>query len=177
MVLTEAVIGALAALLVERGFSQIKEEKGKNGIINITGLAPSGEKVTIVQLKNLTLASPQYDLLNIETTNTIKDVNNPNYELGNDSSEDKRIYAIAAVPVDLTTQQDALLEIWLNGKRLFPITDPVQGMLKGVNEINIPIPPNEGLQLKESEKLQVFLWNPNGVNVSVTFGVFIATKR
>lgn len=177
MVFTEAVVTALAVLAVQLGFKKIQEERNADGTISLTGIAPNGDKVTLVQLRNPTLGSPQYDLINLTTSAVKKDPAAPIYSISNDSSIDKRIFTIAFIPVDAVTKSEAVLEIFLNEKRLFPITNGAQGMLSGVTSLNVPIPANYGLAINESKKLEVFLWNPSGNPINVTFAVFIANMR
>lgn len=177
MVLPEAIITAVTVLAVQLGFTKIQQSRGKDGFFSITALTKNGEKVTLVKLSNPTLGSPQYDLVNLNATATTRDPDKPTYELKNDSSVDKRIFTIGIIPVDAATKTNAIIEVWLNERRLFPITASAAGMLSGTTAINVPIPPNFGLAINEKKSLQVFLWTPSAVPVSVTFAVFVANMR
>lgn len=175
MVLAEAVIAAITTIAVGLGFQKISTDTDKNGVTNIFGIDSDGQTVQIVSIKNPALKSPQYDLVNLTTSDTAKPAT-PNYSITNNATGNKKVFTIGIVPTDATTKAEAIMEVFLNGTRLFPITNGAQAMLSGVTSLNIPIPPSFGLEIKESNSLEVFLWNPSGNAVSITFAVFIAVQ-
>lgn len=168
-------VGSFIGFLLAQGFTKLVS-RSEGGFSVLTGLTPDGKPFN-VKIQNPTLANPQYDLVKLSTGTTItKKTDKAQYEITNTASGDKRIYTIGIVP-DATFKTDGVLEIRLNGVRLFPISDPAQGMLENVSSLNIPIPANYGLSIKESDKLEVFIWNPNAANATVNFAVFIANVR
>ena len=174
MVLAEAIVSTITTLLVSLGFDKVRAETQGN-TTNFFG-SKDGKSTQLVSIKNPALKSPQYDLVNLTTSSTTKDENSPAYSVTNNASGSKKVFTIGVVPTDATTKTEAVLEIFLNGTRMFPITEPAQAMLSGVTSLNIPIPPSFGLEIKENDKLEVFLWNPSGNAVSITFAVFIAVQ-
>jgi hypothetical protein len=175
MVLAEAVIAAITTIAVSLGFKKIQAETDKNGVTNIFGIDGDGQTVKVVSIKNPALKSPQYDLVNLTTSATEKPAT-ANYFIENNASGNKKVFTIGLIPTDATTKAEAVIEIFLNGTRLFPITQPAQAMLSGVTSLNVPIPPSFGLEIRENEKLEVFMWNPSGNAISLTFAVFIAVQ-
>jgi hypothetical protein len=174
MVLAEAIVSTITTLLVSLGFEKVRAES-KGDTTNFFGVK-DGQTKQLVQIRNPALKSPQYDLVNLTTSATSKDENAPAYSITNNASGSKKVFTIGVVPTDATTKTEAVLEIILNGTRMFPITEPAQAMLSGVTSLNIPIPPSFGLEIKENDKLEVHLWNPSGNPVSITFAVFIAVQ-
>lgn len=168
-------VGAFIGFLLAQGFTDLKSF-AQGGFAILTGKDPNG-KVFKVSIQNEALKNPQYDIVNLDTGTTIlKKSNKAQFEIKNTASGDKRIYTIGLVP-DATFKTDGVIEIILNGVRLFPITSPSQGMLQNVSSLNIPIPSNYGLKIEESRKLEVFIWNPNGASATINFAVFIANIR
>jgi len=165
-------VGAFLGFLLAQGFTGLKAF-AEQGFSVITGTDPNGKPFR-VQLANEALKNPQYDLLKLTALATdLKKPNKPQFLIKNDASGDKRVYTIGVVP-DAVFKTSGVMEIILNGVRLFPITSPAQGMFENVSSLNIPIPANFGLKIKESEKLEVFIWNPSAAIATVNFSVFIA---
>ena len=168
-------VGAFVGFLLAQGFTDIKAF-AQGGASILTGKDSNGKPFRVA-IQNQVLANPQFDIVELDTGATIlKKTDKAQYEIKNTASGDKRIYTIGIVP-DATFKTDGVIEILLNGVRLFPITNPAQGMLKNVSSLNIPIPANFGLGIKESEKLEVFIWNPSAAAATINFAVFIANIR
>ncbi len=168
-------VGAFIGFLLAQGFTDLKVfAEGDTKIF--TGRDANG-KVFRVAFANEALANPQYDLVELTTgTTLLKKSFKAQFEIKNTSSVDKRVYTIGIVP-DATFKTEGILEIFLNEVRLFPISNGVQGMFKNVSSLNIPIPANYGLQIKESFSLEVFVFNPSGNAATVNFSVFIANIK
>jgi hypothetical protein len=168
-----AGVGAVVALLLANGFKKVEETiDSKTGN---TVLRATREDGTIqnVQLKNNAVVSPQFDQVRISTSNTsFPNSNTPDYELRNESSVIKRIFALTFIP-DASFQAQGILKITLNGAPLFPITNMVSGDFQDVSAFNIPIPDTYGLKILPKEKLKVFIADPTGGTVTGTIAVFI----
>jgi len=166
--------GALAgfiALLLAQGFTNIQQVFA-GGFTTLTGQTPEGETFK-VELANEALINPQYDLVTLSTGALTKKSDKPQFEIKNTATGDKRVYTIGIVP-DATFKAESIVEIFLNEVRLFPITTPVGGMFANVSSLNIPIPANFGLKIKQDFKLEVFVYNPLGNASTISFSVFIA---
>ncbi|MBA7492245.1 hypothetical protein ES702_02794 [subsurface metagenome] len=173
MVIVKAGVGAIVALLATNGFTKIQEKiDNKNGNTILSATSPEGKSFD-VQIKNNAIISPQFDLVRITTSETVKqDDNSPIYELKNESSVIKRIFSLSIVP-DATFQTEGLIAITLNGVTFFPITNQIQGDYTDISAINIPIPDTYGLKILPKDKLKVFIWNPSGNPISASVAVFI----
>jgi len=172
-VVVSAAFGAIAGILVSAGFSKLKETLDKkSGDTILSATSPTGE-ILNVQLKNNAVISPQFDLVRIGTSQTKKaDDNAPDYELKNESSIIKRIFALSIIP-DATFKTEGLIQIQLNGTKFFPISSQLQGDLTDISAINIPIPDTYGLKILPKDKLKVFIWNPSGNPINASVAVFI----
>jgi len=168
-------VGAFLGFLLAQGFSQLASATD-GGFTLITGKDPNGKPFQ-VKFANEALVNPQYDLVKLTAQSTdTKKPNKAQFTIKNDASGDKRIYTLGVVP-DTVFKADGVMEIILNGVRLFPITSPAQGMFENVSSLNIPIPANFGLKIKESDKLEVFIWNPSGALATINFSIFIANIK
>jgi len=163
--------GGLLGFLLASGFTEVKQFI-QGGISIITGKDADG-KAFEVQFANEALINPQYDLITLSTGALTKKSDKPQFEIKNTATGDKRIYTIGIVP-DATFKAESILEIFLNEVRLFPISAPVGGMFANVSSLNIPIPANFGLKIKQDFKLEVFIYNPLGNASTISFSVFIA---
>ncbi len=166
-----AATGGIIAFLVTNGFTKVKEETDKIGNTIITGVR-DGSPPFKVTIKNQAVISPQFDLVQVVTSQTVKNVDQPLYELKNESSVIKRIFSFSLVP-DATFQNEGFVEVHLNGVKFFPITDPTQGQFSDIAAINLPIPENYGLKILPKDKLEVFAWNPSGNQIKMTIATFI----
>lgn len=165
-------ITAVILLLITNGFSKIQQIGLKNGDTLIKAIDKNGVPVN-VQIKNNAVVSPQFDQVRITTSQKVfPNSNNPNFELKNNSSVIKRIFALSLVP-DGTFQSDGIVKITLNEAPLFPITPLVVGDFQDVSSLNIPIPDTYGLKILPKEKLRVFIASPNGTLIGLTVAVFI----
>jgi len=165
-------VGALIALLLSQGFTKIQAFALENGDTKLTMLDRNGKPID-VQLKNNAVISPQFDQVRITTTATsFPESNQPNFELKNQSSVIKRIFALSIVP-DPVFQTDGIIKITLNEAPLFPITPLVAGDFQDVSGLNIPIPDTYGLKILPKEELKVFIASPAGTLVGATIAVFI----
>jgi len=165
-------VTALLVVLLSNGFTKVKAFAEENGDTTIRATDPQGAPVSI-QIKNGAVISPQFDQVRISTSATVfPNSNQPNFELKNNSSVIKRIFALSFVP-DGTFQSDGILQITLNEAPLFPITPMVAGDFQDVSALNIPIPDTYGLKILPKRELKVFIASPNGVLVAGTIGVFI----
>lgn len=171
--LVSAGFGALAAILVTEGFKNIRDTLNKKtGDRILSATSPNGE-ILNVQLKNNAVISPQFDFVRIGTSAiTRSNADNPNYELKNESSLIKRIFALSIIP-DATFKTEGLIEIHLNGVKFFPITSSSQADFTDISAINIPIPDTYGLKILPKDKLKVFIWNPTGNPINASVAVFI----
>jgi len=165
-------ITAVILLLVTNGFSKIQQIGLKNGDTLIKAIDKNGVPVN-VQIKNNAVVSPQFDQVRITTSQLVfPNSNRPNFELKNNSSVIKRIFALSVVP-DPTFQADGIVKITLNEAPLFPITPLVAGDFQDVSALNIPIPATYGLKILPKDTLRVFIASPNGTLVGLTVAVFI----
>jgi len=165
-------ITALIILLLSNGFTKIQQIGLKNGDTLLKAVDRNGVPVN-VQLKNNAVISPQFDQVRITTSQLVfSNSNRPNFELKNNSSVIKRIFALSLVP-DPTFQADGIVKITLNEAPLFPITPLVAGDFQDVSALNIPIPDTYGLKILPKDTLRVFIASPNGTLVGVTVAVFI----
>ena len=172
MVIVEAGIGAVVALLISGGFTKIKQSQTTEGDTILSATRSDGESVD-VQLKNNAIISPQFDFVRITASQTeASDENTPNYELKNESSVIKRIFALSVVP-DPTFKAEGFIKILLNDTQMFPITNLTAGAFQDVDAINIPIPDTYGLKILPKRKLKVFIWSATGAVVNATIAVFI----
>lgn len=165
-------VGAFLGFLLAQGFTGLKAF-AEGGFNIITGKDANGKPFKIA-IANEALKNPQYDLVKLTATATdLKKPKNGQFKIKNDASGDKRVYTIGVVP-DTEFKANGIMVILLNGVRLFPISDPKQGMFSNVSSLNIPIPANFGLKIKESDSLEVFIWNPSAAIATVNFSIFIA---
>jgi len=169
-------LSALIVLLATNGFSQIKEKfDSRTGNTILSAVDPQGKPFN-VQLKNNAVVSPQFDQVRLTIPATQKvfpNSNRPTYELKNESSVIKRIFAITFVPND-TFQASGILKMTLNEAPLFPITDMIAGDFQDVSALNVPIPDTYGLKILPKEKFKIFLADPAGVGgVAGTIAIFI----
>jgi len=165
-------ITALIILLLSNGFTKIQAFALENGDTRLTAIDPNGKPVD-VQLKNNAIVSPQFDQVRITTTAKVfPDSNQPDFELKNNSSVIKRIFALSLVP-DPTFMTDGIVKITLNEAPLFPITPLVAGDFQDISSLNIPIPDTYGLKILPKDELRVFIASPSGSLVGMTIGVFI----
>lgn len=169
-------VGAFVGFLLAQGFQKVQASTGKDGILNIFGTNAEGKPFK-VQIANPALKSPQYGLQNISTSVLKKpDEGDAQLEFENEGSGIKKIFTIGIIPTDATTKTNGIMEIRLNGARLFPIAAPSIGMFAGVSSVNIPIPANFGLKINESDKIEFFIWSGGAVPVSFTISIFLANE-
>lgn len=172
MVVVEAGIGALVALLLGQGFEKIKQTTNNEGDSILSATRSDGVPIN-VQLKNNAVISPQFDFVRISASQTkSSDENSPQYFLKNQSSVIKRIFALSIVP-DPTFKAEGFIKILLNGVQMFPITQLTAGAFQDVDAINIPIPDTYGLKILPKNELKVFIWSATGALVNATIAVFI----
>ena len=172
MSLVAGGVGAIIALLLSQGFTQVKAFADTNGDTTLTGLDQNGKPIN-VQLKNNAVISPQYDFVRISANQNEKsDDNAPQYFLKNTSSVIKRIFSISIVP-DATFKAEGFLQITLNGVTFFPITNPIAGNFQDVDSITIPILDTYGLKILPKDELRVFIWSATGATINATIAVFI----
>jgi len=172
MSLVAGGIGAIIALLLSQGFTQVKAFAEKNGDTTLTGLDPSGKPIS-VQLKNNAVVSPQFDQVRITSNDLVfPNDNSPNFEFKNSSGVIKRIFALTLIP-DASFQAGGIVKITLNEAPLYPITNLQAGDFQDVSALNIPIPDTYGLKILPKEKLKVFIADPTGGTVALTIAVFI----
>lgn len=166
-------ITAVILLLITNGFSKIQQLTMQNGDTLIKAIDRDGKPIN-VQLKNNAVISPQFDQVRITTNSKVfPNSNQPNFELKNNSSVIKRIFALSVIP-DGTFQSDGIMKITLNEAPLFPITPLVAGDFQDVSGLNIPIPDTYGLKILPKAELKVFIASPpTGALVGVTVAVFI----
>jgi len=167
-------VGAFVGFLLSQGFTKIQSSTGKDGIFNIFGTNQNGKPFS-VKIQNPALRSPQYGLTNLSTS-VLKRPDEAQLEFENEGSGIKKVFTIGIIPTDSNTKSDGIMEIRLNQARLFPITTPSQGMFTGVTSVNIPIPPNFGLKINESDSLEFFIWSGGATPVNFTVSVFIANE-
>jgi len=172
LVVIEAGIGALVALLVSQGFTKIKQGTDSVGDTILSATRADGEIVN-VQLKNNAIISPQFDFVRIQEALTkSRDENDPSFEFKNESSVIKRIFALSIVP-DPTFKAEGFIKILLNDTQMFPISNLTAGAFQDVDAINIPIPDTYGLKILPKRELKVFIWSATGALVSATIAVFV----
>ena len=169
-------LSALIVLLATNGFSKIQEKiDSRTGDTILSATTPDGKPFT-VQIKNNAIVSPQFDLVRLlvpTTQTTFRNSNQPDFELKNESSVIKRIFAITFIP-NASFQADGILKMTLNEAPLFPITDQIAGDLQDVTALNIPIPDNYGLKILPKEKFKLFLADPSGAGgLAGSIAVFI----
>lgn len=168
-------IGALLGFLLAQGFTKLASAT-EGGFTLITGRDSNGKPFE-VKFANEALVNPQYDLVKLTAKAAqTKKPDKAQFTIKNEASGDKRVYTLGVVP-DSIFKADGVMEIILNGVRLFPITSPAQGMFENVSSLNIPIPANFGLKIKESDKLEVFIWNPSAAIATINFSIFIANIK
>ena len=169
-------VAGFVAFLLAQGFSNIQASTGRDGIFNLFGTDKDGKPFS-VKIQNPALKSPQYGLQNISTT-VLKRPNegDAQLEFANEGSGIKKIFTIGIIPTDANTKTNGIMEIRLNEAKLFPIGTPVGGMFAGVSSINIPIPPNFGLKIEESKKLEFLIWNGIAGTSNFTVSVFLANE-
>jgi len=167
-------VGAFVGFLLAQGFQKVSALTGKDGLLNISGINQNGKPFAI-KIQNPALRSPQYGLTNLSTS-VLKRPDDPQLEFENEGSGIKKVFTIGIIPTDANTKTDGIMEIRLNGARLFPITTPSAGMFTGVTSVNIPIPPNFGLKINESDSLEFFIWSGALIPVNFTVSVFIANE-
>lgn len=167
--------GGFVSFLLGLGFTNIQQRLDPDGNFNFFGTNQNGKPFNVT-LKQDALRSPQYDLVEIIVgAGVTKKPDIPQFSIKNEGSGIKKIFTIGIIP-DAAAKSDAVLEVFLNESRVFPISDPTAGMFQNVTSVNIPIPPNFGLKIEESKKLEVFAWTPTGVASVFTFAVFIANQ-
>jgi len=172
MSLVAGGIGAIIALLLSQGFTQVKAFADKNGDQTITGFDTNGKPIS-VQLKNNAVVSPQFEQVRITSSNlTFPDDNSPDFEFKNQSGVIKRIFALTIIP-DASFQAQGIVKITLNEAPLYPITNLNAGDFQDVSALNIPIPDTYGLKILPKDKLKVFIADPTGGTVALTIAVFI----
>jgi len=173
LVIIEAGVGAVVALLIGQGFTKITQNTdSKTGDTILSATRKDGESVN-VQLKNNAVISPQFDFVRISASQTeASNEDRPNFELKNTSSVIKRIFAISIVP-DAQMKSEGFMKILLNDTQMFPITNLVSGSFQDVDSINIPIPDTYGLKILPKKEIKVFLWSETGAQVSATVAIFI----
>jgi len=158
-------VASLIVLLATNGFTKIQEKiDSRTGDTILSATTPDGKPLN-VQVKNNAVVSPQFDLvrLTIPATQTVfPNSNQPDFELKNESSVIKRIFAITFIP-NATFQASGILKMTLNEAPLFPITDQIAGDFQDVTALNIPIPDTYGLKILPKEKFKLFLADPSGV--------------
>lgn len=125
-----------------------------------------------VRLDNRTIFGAQYHLLELDTLAVTKKPTKAQFEIKNFQNNDRRIFGLSFTP-DAIFSSEGIIEIRLNGVRLLPIEAPIQGMLRTITALNIPIPTNFGLRISESKKLEVFIWNPDGNSAKINLSCFI----
>jgi len=169
-------IGAFVGFLLAQGFQKVSATTGADGVLNIFGRNAEGKPFS-VKIQNPALRSPQYGLQNISSTALKRSgENDSELEFKNEGSGIKKIFTIGIIPTDANTKDNGILEIRLNGAKMFPIGVPAGGMFSGVTSINIPIPPNFGLKINESDKLEFFIWNAIAGTSNFTISVFLANE-
>jgi len=172
LVIVEAGIGALVAILLGQGFTKIQQSTSKDGDTILSATRSDGEKID-VQIKNNAIISPQFDFVRIQASQIkASDENSPTFELKNESSVIKRIFALSIVP-DAQFKSEGFIKILLNGTQFFPISTLVSGSFQDVDSINIPIPDTYGLKILPKREIKVFLWSETGAQVSATIAIFI----
>jgi len=165
-------ITALLVLLLTNGFTKVQAFAMENGDTRITALDSNGKPIS-VQLKNNAIVSPQFDQVRITTDKLVfPESSRASFELKNNSSVIKRIFALSLVP-DTAFQADGIVKITLNEAPLFPITPLAVGDFQDVSALNIPIPDTYGLKILPKDTLRVFIASPNGTLVGLTVAVFI----
>jgi len=165
-------ITALLVLLLTNGFTKVQAFAMENGDTKITALDSNGKPIS-VQLKNNAVISPQFDQVRITTTALVfPESSRASFELKNNSSLIKRIFALSLVP-DTAFQAEGIVKITLNEAPLFPITPLIAGDFQDVSALNIPIPDTYGLKILPKDTLRVFIASPNGTLVGLTVAVFI----
>ncbi len=167
-------VAGFVAFLLAQGFQNISASTGKDGIFNIFGKDKNGKPFS-VKIQNPALRSPQYGLTNLSTS-VLKRPDTAQLKFDNEGSGIKKIFTIGIIPTDANTKTDGIMEVRLNEARLFPIATPAAGMFTGVTSISIPIPPNFGLKINESDSLEFFIWSGGAVPVNFTVSVFIANE-
>ena len=125
-----------------------------------------------VTFDNRTLSGAQYHLLKLQTGTLTKKSNKAQFIVDNFQNRDRRIFGLSFTP-DLLFSEEGIIEIRLNEVRILPIEAPAQGMLQNITALNIPIPPNFGLRIQESMKLEIFIWNPDGNDSAINLSVFV----
>ena len=125
-----------------------------------------------VTFDNRTLSGAQYHLLKLQTGTLRKKSNKAQFIVDNFQNRDRRIFGLSFTP-DLLFSEEGVIEIRLNEVRILPIEAPAQGMLQNITALNIPIPPNFGLRIQESMKLEIFIWNPDGNDSAINLSVFV----
>lgn len=169
-------IAGFVAFLLAQGFTEISASNGKDGFFSIFGKDRDGKPFN-VKIQNPALKSPQYGLQNVSTTVLKRPIEgDAQLEFKNEGSGIKKIFTIGIIPTDGNTKTNGIMEIRLNGARLFPIGIPAGGMFEGVSSINIPIPPNFGLKIDESMKLEFLIWNAIAGTSNFTISVFLANE-
>jgi len=128
--------------------------------------------VTTVRLDNRTIFGAQYHLLELDTLAVTKKPNKAQFEIKNFQNNDRRIFGLSFTP-DSVFSREGVIEIRINGVRFLPQESPAQGMLRTVTALNVPIPPNFGLRISESKKLEVFIWNPDGNSAKINLACFV----
>jgi len=172
MSLVAGGVGAIIALLLSQGFTNLKAFADTNGDTNITGFDSNGKPIN-VQLKNNAIVSPQFDQVRLITSSTtFPNDNSPNFEFKNQSGVIKRIFALTLIP-DASFQAGGIVKITLNEAPLYPITNLQAGDFQDVSALNIPIPDTYGLKILPKEKLKIFIADPTGGTVALTVAVFI----
>jgi len=172
MSLVAGGVGAIIALLLSQGFTQVKAFADQNGDTNITGFDSTGKPIN-VQLKNNAIVSPQFDQVRVISSDlTFPDDNQPNFEFKNRSGVIKRIFALTLIP-DASFQAQGIVKITLNDAPLYPITNLQAGDFQDVSALNIPIPDTYGLKILPKDSLKVFIADPTGGTVALTIAVFI----
>jgi len=125
-----------------------------------------------VTFDNRTLSGAQYHLLKLQTGTITKKTTKPQFIVDNFQNRDRRIFGLSFTP-SLLFSEEGIVEVRLNEVRILPVEPPAQGMFENITALNVPIPPNFGLKIQESMKLEVFIWNPDSNDVSINLSCFV----
>ena len=125
-----------------------------------------------VTFDNRTLSGAQYHLLKLQTGTITKKTTKAQFIVDNFQNRDRRIFGLSFTP-SLLFSEEGVLEVRLNEVRILPIEAPAQGMFENITALNVPIPPNFGLRIEESMKLEIFIWNPDSNDASINLSVFV----
>jgi len=131
-----------------------------------------------VRFSNLTMTQPQYFVrlftFNVNTNpEDAKKPRVPQFSFQNIKERDTRVFGLGITP-NSAFRDFGVIEIFLNEVKLFPAGQTTFGVMRNISALNFPIPPNFGLKIFPSKKLEVFAWQPAGVELtSINFVAFI----